>query len=122
MDLAILVYAISILKPLSVMLQMMIVTSMMMLFITLMFYMSDYYIKDTTFIRTRRYCIVGLFIAAIGVIFIPSERTAYMMVSAYAAQKIATDPTVARLNEKVVKLIERKIDEYGAELPTPTAK
>lgn len=122
MDLAILVYAISILKPLSIIFTFMIIISMMMLFITLMFYMSDYYIKDTTFISTRRYCITGLFIAAIGVIFIPSERTAYMMVGAYAAQKIATDPTVARINEKVVKLIERKIDEYGAELPTSTAK
>lgn len=122
MDLAILVYAISILKPLSIIFTFMIITSMMMLFIALMFYMSDYYIKDTTFIRTRRYCIVGLFIAAIGVIFIPSERTAYMMVGAYAAQKIATDPTVARLNAKIIGLIERKIDEYGAELPTPTAK
>ena len=36
--------------------------------------------------------------------------------------EIATDPIVTRINEKVVKLIERKIDEYGAELPTLTAK
>lgn len=57
-----------------------------------------------------------------GFVFVPTERTAYTMVGAYAAQKIATDPTVARLNSKVIELIERKIDEYGTELPTPTAK
>lgn len=48
-------------------------------------------------------------------IMIPSERTAYTMVGAYAAQKIAQDPKTVQVGEKVYTLINQKLDEFIAE-------
>lgn len=44
--------------------------------------------------------------------FIPSQKTAYMMVSAYAAQKVAENPKTIELSSKVIKIIEANLDRY----------
>lgn len=43
---------------------------------------------------------------------IPNEKTAYMMVAAYAAQKTVENPDVIRVSGKVLKIIEDKMDTY----------
>ena len=46
---------------------------------------------------------------------LPSEKTAYLMVGAYAAQKIAENNDVQKLSGKVLIIIEQKMDKYIAE-------
>lgn len=55
-------------------------------------------------------------------IALPSEKTAYIMVGAYATQQIAQDPKVQQLGAKTLKLIESKLDEYVAEAEKAVAK
>lgn len=42
----------------------------------------------------------------------PSEKTAYMMVGAYATQKVAENEKVQETGKKVLTLIEQKLDKY----------
>ncbi len=54
-------------------------------------------------------------VAAAVLIFVPSSKTAWTMVGAYAAQKVAEDPRTAEVGGKVMTIInqqlERIIDE-----------
>ena len=43
---------------------------------------------------------------------IPSEKTMYMMVGAYATQKIAENDKVQQTGQKVLTIIEQKLDTY----------
>jgi len=54
--------------------------------------------------------------------FLPSEKTAYMMVGAYATQKIAEDEKVQETGSKVLKLINQKLDSYVDEGITEAEK
>lgn len=44
--------------------------------------------------------------------FVPSEKTAYTMVGAYAAQKVAENPKVQEMSSKVITIINQKLDHY----------
>ena len=46
-------------------------------------------------------------------VLIPSEKTAYLMVGAYATQKIAEAPKTQELGADVLKIIESKIKFYA---------
>lgn len=46
------------------------------------------------------------------IVIIPCEKTMYMMVGAYATQKVVEDPKVQQLSAKVLKVVEAKLDEY----------
>ena len=48
-------------------------------------------------------------------VVIPSEKTAYLMVGAYATQKIAEAPKTQELGAEVLKIIELKIKHYSEE-------
>lgn len=43
---------------------------------------------------------------------LPSEKTAYVMVAAYAAQKVATHPGTEEISAKVLKIINQNLDKY----------
>ena len=60
---------------------------------------------------TKRLCI-GMVVAILLLVAIPSEKTAYMMVGAYAVQKVAQDPRTEQTTSKVISLINKKLDEY----------
>lgn len=45
-------------------------------------------------------------------IFLPTEKTAYTMVGAYAAQKVAENEKVQQMSGKVLTIIEQKLDQY----------
>ena len=108
MELALLVWIISILKPVTMLLSI----SGALLTVVFVVMMAAY--ADGAKLKTRWYWITGM--AAFVIIavssMLPSERTAYLMVGAYAAQKIAEDPKVQQLSGKVVQAIELKIDGY----------
>jgi hypothetical protein len=48
-------------------------------------------------------------------IALPSERTAYLMVGAYTAQKVAESPQVQELSADVLKIITAKVKYYAEE-------
>ena len=60
------------------------------------------------------FTIVWLFSALMAVL-IPTEKTTYLMVGAYATQKIAEAPKTQELGAEVLKIIELKIKHYAAE-------
>lgn len=45
-------------------------------------------------------------------ILVPSEKTAYTMVGAYTAQAIAANPKTAEVGSKVMTIINQKLDIY----------
>lgn len=58
---------------------------------------------------------IAYFFALTIALLIPSEKTAYLMVGAYATQKIAEAPKTQELGAEVLKIIELKIKHYSAE-------
>lgn len=109
MELAFLVWVISTLKGVSVMLGLL---SGIFIIVSFCWIMAG-----TDYGETVRWkLVIGLF--SLGVFFgllnvmIPSQKTAYIMVGAYATQQIAEDPKVQQLGAKTLKLIENKLDEY----------
>lgn len=58
-------------------------------------------------------------IAAVSLSFflaiLPSEKTAYTMVGAYAAQRLAQNSEVQEISGKVLTIIEQQMDKYIAE-------
>lgn len=59
----------------------------------------------------KRLVITAAFCLAL-LTFLPSEKTAYTMVGAYAVQTVATHPATVETSEKVLKLINNKLDEH----------
>jgi len=62
--------------------------------------------------RVCKYSAISLVLSFLLLIATPSEKTAYTMVGAYAAQKIVTDPKVQETSTKVLAVINKKLDEY----------
>lgn len=66
-------------------------------------------------VKVLKYCSVATVIFGAVTIFIPSERTAYMMLGAYAAQKVSQDPHAQEVGEKIMKIANAKLDQYVEE-------
>lgn len=112
MDLALLVYGISVFSSLGIVSLVILILSLTVLVVTSLSYL-DYSCSDKAFWHkgvTRSLAV--LISALIIVIVTPSEKTMYTMVGAYAAQKVAEDPKVQQLSGKVLKLVETKLDSY----------
>ena len=60
-----------------------------------------------------KYSFISLLVSSFIVAIIPSEKTAWLMVGAYAGQKIAENDKVQELSGKVITIIESKINEYA---------
>lgn len=60
-------------------------------------------------VKTSIYVLIGCTTA---LTFLPSEKTAYMMVGAYATQKVAENQNIQVTGGKVLELINQKLDEY----------
>lgn len=67
--------------------------------------------RDTSIKWLKRLTVSILVLLSLGVA-IPSEKVAYTMVGAYAAQKVAENPEVQKLSGKVLKIVELKLDSY----------
>lgn len=71
-------------------------------------------IKHTrdTMLKSFKYGFIAFIILLPLPNFIPSEKTAYTMVGAYAAQKVAENPEVRNISGKVITIINQKLDHY----------
>lgn len=113
MDLALLVYGISLLHGIAAFfigLTMLACFSVIANFI----YLSECYDgnkTDRTWKRIWKSFWVGVFAFWV-LILIPTEKTAYTMVGAYAAQKVAENDKVQQMSGKVLTIIEQKLDGY----------
>lgn len=111
MELALIVYVISILEPLKTFFWMsvtlIIIFGLPCLIIGTLECKLSYSSAKSWIIRITVVMSFFGFIAAL----IPSERTAYMMIGAYAAQKVAEQPRTIELSNKVLKIIEKKLDD-----------
>lgn len=118
MDLAFLVYGISVLGKFNFLVSLTTILSIIICTISVIAWTAESaYFKETIETATKWAkisSIIAITSALIHVI-LPSEKVAYTMVGAYAAQKVAEDPRVQQLSGKVLKIVENKLDEYISE-------
>lgn len=58
-----------------------------------------------------KYALIALAVSWSLLILLPSKKTAYMMVGAYAAQKVVQSPDVVGIYSRIIRLVETKLDE-----------
>ena len=115
MDLALLVYAISTLEGIKAIVGSLSGLSMIVC-MGLFLYMGDQYGDDNknkawAWKRIKLWFSGGLFCLFVFVM-LPTQKTAYTMVGAYAAQKVAENEKVQQLSGKVLTIIEQRLDGY----------
>lgn len=126
MDLALLVYGISVLGNISPVLGMLLFTSFFVFVIVLIYRFAGLNIESwdnqaTVKRKTdsrpavdkwakRIFAVFA--ISTILLVLIPSEKTAYMMVGAYVTQKVAENEKVQETGQKVLSIINQKLDSY----------
>lgn len=123
MELAVLVWLISMLNALGALTVMLAIASLLAMAVFLIV-ISESYGEKVSYRNPALAFVLAIFLFLVS-IAIPSEKTAYIMVGAYAAQKIATDPKVQQMSSKVLTIIEQKLDSYIVEAdknltPAPT--
>lgn len=59
-----------------------------------------------------KYSVITTIVAAIVMLIIPNEKTAYTMAGAYAAQKVVENDKVQDMSGKVLQIINQKLDTY----------
>lgn len=129
MDLVWLVYGISLLRGIEGMLVTAIIISGFSIF-GLMIYRAtegsqeDYYSEDTNAKKAEKAkwamnhvktTLIVFITSCVLMTLVPSEKTAYVMVGAYAAQKIAENDKVEQTGSKVLTIINQKLDQYVEE-------
>ena len=62
-----------------------------------------------------------LIVTTLLIVILPSKKTAYIMVGAYVAQRIAESGEVKTVSTKVYQLINKQLDQYLVEEATPKA-
>jgi NADH:ubiquinone oxidoreductase subunit 6 (subunit J) len=117
MDLALLVYAINTLPGISIVLGILASLSAVII-LCLFMYMVDQTDRNQdkeniawAWKRIKIWSGIGLAMVFL-VVLLPSQKTAYVMVGAYVAQKIAQDPKVEQMGSKVLVIINQKLDQY----------
>ncbi len=118
MDLALLVYGISLLSGFDKFFIIMMALGGLTVVANAIYY-ADYGERGNEITESGRKAISrmwkGFWLAltmAVLVILIPTEKTAYTMVGAYAAQKVAENDKVQQMSGKVLTIIEQKLDGY----------
>lgn len=114
MDLALLVYAISTLESFIVFLTILMIACAILAFVYALNTIDTW--KPEAKIANywkmaKRYALVSVCLGFVLVV-LPSQKTAYTMVGAYAAQKVAENEKVQQLSGKVLTIIEQKLDGY----------
>ena len=61
--------------------------------------------------RFLKFSIIALAVSWSLLILLPSKKTVYMMVGAYAAQKVVQSPDVVGIYSRIIRLVEAKLDE-----------
>ena len=126
MDLVWLVYGISLLSGFGAMLGITVAISLGCVIFFLIFRamectQEDFYGAQTNQKRAEKgkwamghvkTAMIFLITSSVVLTFLPSEKTAYLMVGAYATQKIAENDKVQETGGKVLKIINQKLDTY----------
>lgn len=118
MDLALLVYSISLLHGIGTFFFSLMAITVIIAVGNCVYWMDvssydDKYEKKLVGIKSRLWKSfwVGV-VCAWALILLPSEKTAYTMVGAYAAQKVAENDKVQQMSGKVLTIIEQKLDGF----------
>jgi len=118
MDLALLVYSISLLHGIGTFFFSLMAITVIIAVGNCVYWMDvssydDKYEKKLVGIKSRLWKAfwVGV-VCAWALILLPSEKTAYTMVGAYAAQKVAENDKVQQMSGKVLTIIEQKLDGF----------
>lgn len=121
MELALLVYAISLLEGLRTFLVVAAFAAGMVIIGSGIATLESY---DDTAAAKRWFKRSVITLAVLGFLstLIPTERTAYIMVAAYATQKVAENPEVRDTGDKVLTLINSKLDQLILEANEPKKK
>lgn len=62
--------------------------------------------------RVTKHAAIILVISSLFTIIIPSEKTAYLMLGGYTAQKIVQSDNAQEISGKLMKIINQKLDSY----------
>ena len=121
MELALLVYAVSLLDGLLKFLTIMCAVAVLGVIASGVACLESY--NDTAAAkRWFKRSVISLAILGFLSTLIPTERTAYIMVAAYATQKVAESPEVRDTGDKVLTLINSKLDQLILEANEPKKK
>lgn len=121
MELALLVYAISLLEGLRTFLVVAAFAAGMVIIGSGIATLESY--NDTAAAkRWFKRSVIALAVLGFLSTLIPTERTAYVMVAAYATQKVAESPEVRDTGDKVLTLINSKLDQLIQEADEPKSK
>lgn len=121
MELSLLVYLISVLGNLNPALGFLTVTSLLISVFSAISYtiaMTDH-AKETTLNLIKKAFAISMTVSCVAGflnIILPNEKTAYIMLGAYATQKVAEDPRTQELGNKVLKIVNTKMDKYIEDL------
>lgn len=116
MDLALLVYGISLLSGIKAFFILVLIGCAVFAFGNFVHWGESYGDDHTPGFISRTWKVFWVtVICAWVLIFTPSERTAYTMVGAYAAQRVAENEKVQQMSGKVLTIIEQRLDGYIAE-------
>lgn len=118
MDLALLVYAISLLSGIGKFFVTLFIVALIAAILNGVYWIdissyADDYKEKVVGIKKRVW--TAFWVAVVSawmLILLPSEKTAYTMVGAYAAQKVAENDKVQQMSGKVLTIIEQKLDSY----------
>lgn len=116
MDLALLVYGISVLAKLNVVLTLVIFGALAVVLLQFIYWSDSWGDERTAGCLRRGWKAFWVAVAA-GVVLValPNERTAYTMVAAYAAQRVSENSQVQQMSGKVLTIIEQRLDGFIVE-------
>ena len=114
MELAMLVYGVSFLSNFMSFLVFVLVALVLIVIFKLIGYTDSKWDKNVKWedtVKSIKKDAVVFLIIGFCAILIPSQKTMYVMAGAYAAQKVAQAPETKVISEKVLKIIEKELDE-----------
>ena len=115
MDLALLVYGISLLHGIGAFFTCMIMLCAAVGIGNFIYWIDSYSPSEEKVAGIRKRLWKAFWVAIVSawfLILLPTEKTAYTMVGAYAAQKVAENDKVQQMSGKVLTIIEQKLDAY----------
>jgi D-alanyl-lipoteichoic acid acyltransferase DltB (MBOAT superfamily) len=113
MDLALLVYAISTLENFKIFLTILMIACAIIAFVYAV--NMDSWRPEAKLEKywkmAKRYTLIFVCLGFVQVM-LPSQKTAYTMVGAHAAQRVSENEKVQQMSGKVLQIIEQKLDGY----------
>lgn len=112
MEFALLIYLTEMLGTLNATLKVLSILCVMAAIMCIININADY--GETVERRSKRflkYALITLVVSWSLLILLPSKKTVYMMVGAYAAQKVVQSPDVVGIYSRIIRLAETKLDE-----------